>query len=126
MRVALGTGYDPVQGNRQTARNGRVSDLPPGIPNVTIRNFLHRCTAVAQVGQPPSVLGTFVSREEVEEMDAALLQLIAPGIMNLVCTRLRFAEAGPSLAEAAKRRRHTGLRSHMEVREVRVRRDQRG
>jgi hypothetical protein len=39
VRVALGTGYNPAKGNRRAWRNGRVSDLPPEIPNVTIRNF---------------------------------------------------------------------------------------
>jgi hypothetical protein len=40
VRVALGTGYHRVAGNRRTSRNGRVSDLPPEITNreVTIRN----------------------------------------------------------------------------------------
>jgi hypothetical protein len=33
LRVALGTGYHRVEGNRRASRNGRVSDLPPGIPN---------------------------------------------------------------------------------------------
>ena len=28
------------------SRNGRVSDLPPEIPHVTIRNFLRRCTGI--------------------------------------------------------------------------------
>ena len=41
-RVPVSTGYNRVEGNRQASRNGRVSDLPPEIPNVTIRNFLHR------------------------------------------------------------------------------------
>ena len=40
VRVALGTGYHRVEGNRRASRNGPVSDLPPEIPtNVTIRNF---------------------------------------------------------------------------------------
>jgi hypothetical protein len=29
VRVALGTGYDPGEGNRRAARNGLVSHLPP-------------------------------------------------------------------------------------------------
>jgi hypothetical protein len=32
-----------LEGNRRASRNGRVSDLPPEIPNVTIRTF---CIAV--------------------------------------------------------------------------------
>jgi hypothetical protein len=43
VRVALGTGYNRVEGNRRASRNGRVSDLPPEIPTVTIRGF---CVAV--------------------------------------------------------------------------------
>jgi hypothetical protein len=38
VRVALGTGYNPGEGNRRASRNGRVSDLPPESPTVTIRN----------------------------------------------------------------------------------------
>jgi hypothetical protein len=44
-RVAPGTGYNRVEGNRRASRNGRVSDLPPEIPNATISNF---CIAVTQ------------------------------------------------------------------------------
>ena len=40
VRVAPGTGYHCVEGNRRASRNGRVSDLPPEIPHATIRNFL--------------------------------------------------------------------------------------
>jgi hypothetical protein len=32
-------GLHRVEGNRRASRNGRVSDLPPEIPNVTIRNW---------------------------------------------------------------------------------------
>jgi hypothetical protein len=39
VRVALGTDYHRVEVNRRASRNGRVSDLPPEIPKVTIRNF---------------------------------------------------------------------------------------
>jgi hypothetical protein len=39
LRVALGTGHNRVEGNRRASRNDPVSDLPPEIPNVTIRNF---------------------------------------------------------------------------------------
>jgi hypothetical protein len=39
VRVASGTGYHRVEGNRRASRNGPVSDLPPEIPTVTIRNF---------------------------------------------------------------------------------------
>jgi hypothetical protein len=39
VRVALGTGYPRVEGNRRASRNGPVSDLPPAIPKVTVRNF---------------------------------------------------------------------------------------
>jgi hypothetical protein len=38
VRVAPGTRYHRVEGNRR-AKNGLVSDLPPEIPTVTIRNF---------------------------------------------------------------------------------------
>jgi hypothetical protein len=38
VRVHASTGYNRVEGNRRASRNGRVSDLPPKIPNVTIRN----------------------------------------------------------------------------------------
>jgi hypothetical protein len=38
VRVAPGTGYNRVEGNRRASRNGRVSDPPPEIPTVTIRN----------------------------------------------------------------------------------------
>ena len=34
--VQVGTGYHRVEGGRRASRNGRVSDLPPEIPNVTI------------------------------------------------------------------------------------------
>jgi hypothetical protein len=40
VRVHVSTGYNRVEGNRRTSRNGRVSDPPPEIPTVTIRNFL--------------------------------------------------------------------------------------
>jgi hypothetical protein len=43
VRVALGTGYHRVEGNRRASRNGLVSDLPPEIPTVTIRNLFRRC-----------------------------------------------------------------------------------
>jgi hypothetical protein len=33
-------GYHRVEGNQRASRNGRVSDRPPEIPNLTIRNFL--------------------------------------------------------------------------------------
>jgi hypothetical protein len=39
VRVHVGTGYNRVEGNRRASRNGRVSDLPPEIATVTIRNF---------------------------------------------------------------------------------------
>jgi hypothetical protein len=39
--AALGTDpyYHRVEGIRRASRNGRVSDLPPEIPKVTIRNL---------------------------------------------------------------------------------------
>jgi hypothetical protein len=40
VRVSLGMGYNPVEGNRWASRNGRASDLAPEIPHVTIRNFV--------------------------------------------------------------------------------------
>jgi hypothetical protein len=40
VRVALGTGYHRVEGNRRASRKRpRVSDPPPETPRVTIRNF---------------------------------------------------------------------------------------
>jgi hypothetical protein len=39
VRVALGVGYDPSEGNRWASRNGLVSSSPPEIPHVTIRDF---------------------------------------------------------------------------------------
>jgi hypothetical protein len=44
VRLHVSTGYNRVEGNRRASRNGRVSDLPPELPNVTIRDFFHRCT----------------------------------------------------------------------------------
>jgi hypothetical protein len=38
-RVHVSTGYTPGEGNRRASRNGPVSDLPPEIPHVSIRNF---------------------------------------------------------------------------------------
>jgi hypothetical protein len=49
VRVAPGTGNHRAEGNRRASRNGPVSDLPPEIPNVTIRNF---CIAVPQPAGP--------------------------------------------------------------------------
>jgi hypothetical protein len=41
VRVAPGTGYHRVEGNRRASRNGRVSDLPPETRLVfTIRTFI--------------------------------------------------------------------------------------
>jgi hypothetical protein len=40
VRVPVSTGYDPVERNWRASRNGRVSDLPPETPTVTIRNFI--------------------------------------------------------------------------------------
>jgi hypothetical protein len=53
VRVALGTCYHRVEGNRRASRNGRVSDLPPPeIPNVTIRNFVTAvCLACARCSE---------------------------------------------------------------------------
>jgi hypothetical protein len=39
VRVAPGTGYHRVEGNRWASRNGRVSDPPPETLTGTIRNF---------------------------------------------------------------------------------------
>jgi hypothetical protein len=38
VRIAPGTRYHRVEGKRRASRNGPVSDLPPGIPDVTIRD----------------------------------------------------------------------------------------
>jgi hypothetical protein len=40
VRVASGTRYHRVAGDRRASRNGRVSDLPPEIPDVTIRTYV--------------------------------------------------------------------------------------
>ena len=40
VRVHVGTGYNRGERNRRVSRNGRVSDPPPGIPDVTIRHLL--------------------------------------------------------------------------------------
>jgi hypothetical protein len=39
VHVAPGKGYTIVEGNCRASRNGRVSDLPPEIPKVTIRTI---------------------------------------------------------------------------------------
>ena len=39
VRVALGTRYNPGEGNRRASRNGRVSDLPPEILPVRFATF---------------------------------------------------------------------------------------
>jgi hypothetical protein len=53
VRVARGTGYNRVEGNRRASRNGRVSDLPPELPNVTIRHLVNAPPrAPAQVKVP--------------------------------------------------------------------------
>jgi hypothetical protein len=44
VRVHVSTGYNRGEGNRRASRNRGVSDLPPEIPHVTIRNF---CIAVS-------------------------------------------------------------------------------
>jgi hypothetical protein len=59
VRVADGTGYHRGEGNRRASRNGPVSDLPPEIPRVTIRNF---CIAVYDVRTHASA-GMIVDRE---------------------------------------------------------------
>jgi hypothetical protein len=38
VRVHVSTGYNPGERNRRASRNGRVSDLPPETPTVTIRD----------------------------------------------------------------------------------------
>jgi hypothetical protein len=39
VRVHASTGYNRAEGNRRAWRYGLVSDLPPEIPHVTIRDF---------------------------------------------------------------------------------------
>jgi hypothetical protein len=39
VRVHVSTGYNRVEGNRRASRNGLVGDLPPEIPDITIRTF---------------------------------------------------------------------------------------
>jgi hypothetical protein len=38
-----------LEGNRRASRNGRVSDLPPETPNVTIRDFFITCSTSASL-----------------------------------------------------------------------------
>jgi hypothetical protein len=59
VRVAPGTGYCRVEGNRRASRNGRVSDLPPETTNVTIRTF---SIAVRAVGMGHAEQGGGVQR----------------------------------------------------------------
>jgi hypothetical protein len=47
VRVAPGTGYSRVEGNRRASRNGPVSELPPETPTVRFATLFHRCTRVA-------------------------------------------------------------------------------
>jgi hypothetical protein len=49
VRVALGTVYNRVEGNRRASRNGRV---PPETPTVTIRSF---CIAVCPASRSPAL-----------------------------------------------------------------------
>jgi hypothetical protein len=42
----VSTGYNTGEANRRASRNGRVSDLPPEIPTVTIRFLFHHCPAL--------------------------------------------------------------------------------
>jgi hypothetical protein len=42
LRVHASTGYNRVEGNRKKWRNASLSDLAPGIPNVTIRELCDR------------------------------------------------------------------------------------
>jgi hypothetical protein len=50
-RVALGTGYTRVEGNRRASRNGRVSNPPPEI-HCDSQPF-HRCTLVISLPSEP-------------------------------------------------------------------------
>jgi hypothetical protein len=49
-RVHVSTGYYPGEGNRRASRNSLVSDLPPEVPNVTIRNCCIGCLRVRYAG----------------------------------------------------------------------------
>jgi hypothetical protein len=50
--VHASTGCNHVEGNRRASRNGIMSDLPPEIPNVTIRSFCPSlCESVPWVGK---------------------------------------------------------------------------
>jgi hypothetical protein len=51
LRVALGTGYNRGEENRRASRNGRVSDLPPETPHVTIRHFCVAVRRTAETGE---------------------------------------------------------------------------
>jgi hypothetical protein len=55
VRVDVSTRYHRVEGNRRASRDGRVSDLPPEIHTVTIRDLFRRCTPCER-GRPPGLL----------------------------------------------------------------------
>jgi hypothetical protein len=56
VRVAFGTGYHRVEGNRRASRNGPVSDLPPEIPKSRFA-LLHRCRPPLPRPCPPHTPG---------------------------------------------------------------------
>jgi hypothetical protein len=61
VRVALGTGYHRVEGNRRASRNGRVSDLPPETPIHYDSQLVHRWMR-ERGGHVPSARGGVFER----------------------------------------------------------------
>jgi hypothetical protein len=72
VRVHVSTGYNRVEGNRRASRDGLVSDLPPEIPHVTIRDLLHRCIISRHSPSIPITDSWKVKSEEEEEEDSPL------------------------------------------------------
>ena len=69
VRVARGTGYHRVEGKRRASRNGRVSDPPPEIPEVSIRQLSHRLQEESsgdETGRIPSILRLAAELEAAE------------------------------------------------------------
>jgi hypothetical protein len=103
--VALGTGYHRVEGNRRASRNGPVSDPPPEIPKVTIRNSFAPSLYVTYLllEHAHVLVGEAPGQAQVREATALvvrLAQLLALG---------RAEEVGPHQSRAGGHRR---LHSH--------------
>jgi hypothetical protein len=75
VRVAPGTGYHRVKGNRRASRTGPVSDLPPEILSVTIRNFFIAASSLSVSHRAPSCLQLDASTQGEEPMFAHYLAL---------------------------------------------------